>query len=179
MAGKRWDRGLLAGPLALVLAALALLILAASCSSSNTGAAAPPGEEATTPPASSPTPNPSQTTSPPPAAPSATPTQPKASGRAATPTAQATPVFVDEPCDPGADPGPQVAINGLTLYCVGNEAGVPVWATAPPPSPSPAPQTKGSICDSRDRGKVVQGGDGRPLECLRDPDGRYRWVDVS
>jgi hypothetical protein len=92
-----------------------------------------------------------------------------------------TPVFVDEPCDP-ATPGPRPAINGLSLYCVPGDATAPggaAWATQRPSPPPPPSKSPGGTCNASDAGAHALSSLGRPLECLQDADGRYRWADVS
>ncbi len=175
--------GGLAGLVTLCAALLIALVLAACSSAAPHAAAAgpaptgsaPSGVAASTPPAPTATPAPDGPTSSPSAAGATAGADPSGSASA---SAQATPVFVDEPCDPSAGRGSQSAINGLDLYCVSNSAGS-VWSTSPPPSPTPPPTRAGGACSRSQDGSYIKGADGRPLECLRDLDGRYRWTDVS
>jgi hypothetical protein len=183
VAGRARARGP-AGAAALLVAAFFALVLVSSCSSSGQGTAAAVPPSVTSPPsgaASGPT-APAASSPPAPSSPSPAPTSgatdpSAAASRTAAP--RATPVFVDEPCDPGGGAGPQLAINGLNLYCVSSSGGEPVWSTSPPPSPTPTPTNAGSTCAKAQDGHYARGADGRPLECIHDPDGGYRWTDVS
>jgi hypothetical protein len=163
---------------ALSLLAATVLVFVASCGSARQPDAAATTQPTTTAqPTATPAPSPTPSSTPPaPTTPTASPTATPPLGGG--PSASATPVFVDEPCDARSDTKPQAALRGLTLYCSGG-SGEPVWGTQPPTSPSPAPSNPGSSCDGSQNGAYARSAQGRPLECLRDPDGRYRWVDVS
>jgi len=103
---------------------------------------------------------------------------------AATPTApivSASPVFVGEPCAPELDTAPAVAINGLTLYCAPPSAGAAgpgSWSNLPPQQQQQGP-APGAECDSSDAGQVQKDPSGRPVACLREPNGEFRWADIS
>ncbi|WP_175648266.1 hypothetical protein [Protofrankia sp. BMG5.30] len=88
-------------------------------------------------------------------------------------------VFVGQPCVPARDIAPRQAINGLILYCQQTDPGQPRWGLASPPPPDPAAPVPNAECTVTDTGQVVQGANGRPVICLRDPDGNLRWGDVS
>ncbi|WP_131788171.1 hypothetical protein [Protofrankia symbiont of Coriaria ruscifolia] len=98
---------------------------------------------------------------------------------AAGPANRSFPVFVGQPCVPQRDTAARQAINGLALYCERTDAGQPRWGLASPPPPDPAAPAPSAECAVTDTGRVVQGANGRPVVCLRDPDGNLRWSDVS
>jgi hypothetical protein len=101
-------------------------------------------------------------------------------GAPAPPAAQASPVFVGEACAPDQHSGPQLAVGGLVLYCVpttGSAAGGR-WSAQSPQTTTARP-VPGTECDSTQTGKIFQGTGGRPVACLREPDGGFRWADVS
>ncbi|WP_045876966.1 hypothetical protein [Pseudofrankia sp. DC12] len=106
-----------------------------------------------------------------------------ASEPAASPNVAASPVFVGEPCQPSQDSTPQAAINGLTLFCVpvagaAGSAGLGAWSDSPP-KPQPSGPAPGSECASSDLGQVQRDPSGRPIACLREPNGDLRWADIS
>ena len=103
---------------------------------------------------------------------------PSASGEDELPTPQASPVFLGEACDPGADTR-AIAINGLVLYCGASSDGGYRWSPNPGGSPSPTGARPGSECDPNQANTVTEGTNGRPFACLREPDGTFRWSDVS
>jgi hypothetical protein len=94
--------------------------------------------------------------------------------------AQASPVFVGEACAPDLYPDPQLAVSGLVLYCVPMPGSGPGgrWSPQSPQSVTVRPQP-GAECDSSQVGKIFQDPSGRPVACLREPDGGFRWADVS
>jgi hypothetical protein len=98
----------------------------------------------------------------------------------AGPNLDASPVFEGEPCEANTDTAPQTAINGLMLYC--NPAASPSqpgsWADSPP-TPSPTGPAQGTRCTSADVGQVEVDPAGRPVSCLRQPDGDLQWADIS
>lgn len=102
------------------------------------------------------------------------------------PSVAPSPVFLGEACDPDRDSEPATAVNGLVLYCAqvpeitgADPSGVGRWSPGPPSQGTPTGPEPGGECDPADVGKVVPGADGRPLSCLREPDGAMRWADVS
>jgi len=103
--------------------------------------------------------------------------------QAAVPDVAATSVFVGEPCLPSQDTAPAPAINGLTLFCV--PATGPAAATSlgawsdTPPQQKPTGPAPGTACTSSDLGQVHQDSAGRPVTCLREPNGDLRWADIS
>ncbi|OHV39588.1 MULTISPECIES: hypothetical protein [Pseudofrankia] len=103
------------------------------------------------------------------------------SGAPTAPNVSASPVFVGEPCAPSLDTAPAIAINGLLLYCAPpatGSNGLGSWSDAPPEQQQQGP-TPGAECDSSDMGQVQQGPSGRPVACLREPNGEFRWADIS
>ncbi|WP_250284505.1 hypothetical protein [Frankia sp. CiP1_Cm_nod2] len=88
-------------------------------------------------------------------------------------------VFVGQPCVSARDVAPRQAISGLILYCQQTDTGQPRWGLAGPSPPDPAAPVPNAECTVTDTGQVVQGANGRPVVCLRDPDGNLRWGDVS
>ncbi len=98
---------------------------------------------------------------------------------AADPANRLSTVFVGEPCVPERDTAARQAINGLALYCERTDSGQPRWGPASPPPSDPAAPVPSAECAVTDTGRVVQGANGRPIVCLRDPDGNLRWGDVS
>ena len=182
--------------------ALALAVPLAGCGDSE-------NDQPTTRPAPAPQPRPAPaptsvpTPDEPAAAPSGepgSPSEPGAAGGAAgppgsgspdpagtsTPTPviiQPSPVFVGEACSPQRDVYPAYAINGLVLYCVPSEEG-PVgslgrWSAEPPQPQQPQQPESGAVCDPEDVGRIVQDAEGRPVACMREPNGELRWADVS
>ncbi|WP_157891935.1 MULTISPECIES: hypothetical protein [Frankia] len=138
-----------------------------------------------------------------PAAPGASPAPGAAGGgggaAAATmvPTPQPSAVFLGEACAPGRNKAPATAVNGLVLYCVpddgagssaggagtsaggaGSSAGGR-WSTEPPTSSVQPPPEEGGSCQQADVGRVLRDSAGRPVSCLRDPNGLLSWSDVS
>lgn len=107
------------------------------------------------------------------------------SGRQATgpPSIQPSPVFVGEACAPERDTGPAFAVNGLVLYCVpaaGGSSGPPGrWSVYPPREQSVPRPEPGTECDPSDVGRIITDAQGRPVTCLREPNGELRWSDVS
>ncbi len=104
------------------------------------------------------------------------------------PSVAPSPVFLGEACDPDRDSEPAMAVNGLVLHCVqvpepeitgAAPSGVGRWSPGPPSQGNPTGPEPGGECDPADVGKVVPGAGGRPLSCLREPDGAMRWADVS
>jgi hypothetical protein len=105
------------------------------------------------------------------------------SGEPASPAVAASPVFVGEPCAPSQDTAPQLAINGLLLYCVpqgGTQSptGLGTWSDSPPKQ-QPTGPAPGAECSTSDVGQVQQDPSGRPVACLREPNGELRWADIS
>ncbi|MDT3446306.1 hypothetical protein [Pseudofrankia sp. BMG5.37] len=99
----------------------------------------------------------------------------------AKPNVSASPVFVGEPCAPGQDTAPAIAINGLTLYCAPptpGSNGLGSWSDVPSQQQQQGP-APGAECDSSDMGHVQQDPSGRPVACLREPNGEFRWADIS
>lgn len=108
-------------------------------------------------------------------------TGPSTSDASAAPTPIASPVFVGEPCAPDQDTAPATAINGLTLYCAASSPGSNgqgSWSDVPSQQQQQGP-TPGAECDSSDLGHVQQDSSGRPVACLREPSGEFRWADIS
>ncbi|ABW16592.1 hypothetical protein Franean1_7273 [Parafrankia sp. EAN1pec] len=100
------------------------------------------------------------------------------------PSVAPSPVFLGEACVPGRDEEPAVAVNGLVLYCVPGEAGTGSavsgrWSPEAPAQSTRSRPEPGSECEPADAGQIVPGADGRPVTCLREPDGGMRWADVS
>jgi hypothetical protein len=87
-------------------------------------------------------------------------------------------VFLGEACDPTID-RQAIAINGLVLYCIPSSDNAYRWSPTPAASPSPAGPREGSECDPNQDNKITEGSNGRPFACLREPDGTFRWSDVS
>jgi hypothetical protein len=87
-------------------------------------------------------------------------------------------VFLGEPCDPTTDTK-AVAINGLVLYCVPGANGGYLWSPSPGASPSPSGPRSGAECGPDQANEITEGSNGRPFACLREPDGTFRWSDVS
>jgi hypothetical protein len=113
-----------------------------------------------------------------------------AGGGVAAPTVpvpQPSAVFVGEACVPGRNPDPAAAVNGLVLYCVPDESGSGSggggaggrWSTQAPPPPTQVTPQEGGLCQQADVGRIVPNQAGRPLSCLRDPNGALTWSDVS
>jgi len=108
-------------------------------------------------------------------------TDPSTTDASAAPTPIASPVFVGEPCAPDQDTAPATAINGLTLYCAASSPGSNgqgSWSDVPSQQQQQGP-TPGAECDSSDLGHVQQDSSGRPVACLREPSGEFRWADIS
>lgn|GEM_PF-3255445 len=108
-------------------------------------------------------------------------TGPSTTDASAAPTPVASPVFVGEPCAPDQDTAPATAINGLTLYCAASSPGSNgqgSWSDVPSQQQQQGP-TPGAECDSSDLGHVQQDSSGRPVACLREPSGEFRWADIS
>jgi hypothetical protein len=106
-----------------------------------------------------------------------------ASEQATSPAVAASPVFLGEPCAPTQDSAPATAINGLTLFCVARSgaagaAGLGSWSNNPPKQ-QPTGPAPGAECTSSDLGQVQQDQTGRPVACLREPNGDLRWADIS
>lgn len=106
-----------------------------------------------------------------------------ASEQATIPAVAASPVFLGEPCAPAQDSAPATAINGLTLFCVpqsgaAGAAGLGSWSDNPPKK-QPTGPAPGAECTSSDLGQVQQDQTGRPVACLREPNGDLRWADIS
>jgi hypothetical protein len=101
-------------------------------------------------------------------------------GAPAPPAAQASPVFVGEACAPDQHGGPQLAVGGLVLYCVpaADSAAGGRWSAQSPQTTTARP-VPGTECDSSQAGKIFEDPGGRPVACLREPDGGFRWADVS
>ncbi|WP_248840113.1 hypothetical protein [Frankia sp. AgKG'84/4] len=122
------------------------------------------------------------------AVPGATPAGAAATGASGAPaglgpTALPSAVFVGEACAPERNTGPAPAVNGLTLFCIPGPGGITAgglgrWATRPPAATQASPQVGGS-CQPGDVGRLVRDPGGRPLSCLRDPNGALSWSDVS
>jgi len=115
----------------------------------------------------------------------ATAVDPSAVGtdEATIPDVAATPVFVGEPCLRSQDTAPASAINGLTLFCVpatgpAATADLGAWSYTPPQQ-KPTGPAAGTECSSSDLGQVQQDSAGRPVTCLREPNGDLRWADIS
>ncbi|MCK9894354.1 hypothetical protein [Frankia sp. AgB32] len=139
----------------------ALSASGSSASGSGTGGTAPPRAATPTPAAAA----------------------PEAGGAAGVPTALPSAVFVGEACAPDQNTGPAPAVNGLTLFCIPDTSGVSAgglgrWATQPPVATQASPQV-GGTCQQADMGRLVRDPSGRPLSCLRDPNGALSWSDVS
>jgi hypothetical protein len=139
-----------------------------------------PDDERAGPSPSARTPGPTGTAGPP-AGGGASPGAGASAGAGAPPPpeAQASPVFVGEACAPDQHSGPQLAVGGLVLYCVpaaDSAAGGRWSAQSPQTTARPVPGTE---CDSSQAGKIFQDPGGRPVACLREPDGGFRWADVS
>ncbi|WP_261568099.1 hypothetical protein [Frankia gtarii] len=106
-------------------------------------------------------------------------------GAAATavPTPQPSAVFLGEACAPGRNKAPATAVNGLALFCVPDDGGGSAaggrWSTEPPTSSAQSPPEEGGSCEPADVGRVLRDSAGRPVSCLRDPNGMLSWSDVS
>ncbi|WP_154677165.1 hypothetical protein [Parafrankia discariae] len=118
-----------------------------------------------------------------PGAPAAGPTGPVVPD---LPSVAPSPVFLGEACVPGHDVEPAVAVNGLVLYCAPEPGGAGAgsatagrWSPEEPTQSTRSRPEPGSECDPVDVGQIVPGADGRPVTCLREPDGGMRWADVS
>ncbi|WP_261559415.1 hypothetical protein [Frankia tisae] len=109
----------------------------------------------------------------------------EAGGAAATavPTPQPSAVFLGEACAPGRNKAPATAVNGLALFCVPDDGGGSAaggrWSTEPPASSAQSPPEEGGSCEPADVGRVLRDSAGRPVSCLRDPNGMLSWSDVS
>ncbi|WP_163552231.1 hypothetical protein [Candidatus Frankia alpina] len=119
-------------------------------------------------------------------APGASPAAGAAGGGAAAtavPTPQPSAVFLGEACAPGRNKAPATAVNGLALFCVPDDGGGSAaggrWSTEPPPSSAQSPLQEGGSCEPADVGRVLRDSAGRPVSCLRDPNGMLSWSDVS
>ncbi|WP_161983120.1 hypothetical protein [Candidatus Frankia alpina] len=119
-------------------------------------------------------------------APGASPAAGAAGGGAAAtavPTPQPSAVFLGEACAPGRNKAPATAVNGLALFCVPDDGGGSAaggrWSTEPPTSSAQSPPQEGGSCEPADVGQVLRDSAGRPVSCLRDPNGMLSWSDVS
>ncbi len=96
------------------------------------------------------------------------------------PTERMRAVFVGEPCVPAVDSAPRQAVNGLFLYCGPSAAGQPRWGvTSPQPRQLVVPAPGAECNAATDGDELLQDANGRPIACLRDHDGSFRWSDVS
>ncbi|MCM3926417.1 hypothetical protein ND748_32700, partial [Frankia sp. AiPs1] len=86
--------------------------------------------------------------------------------------------------------GPAPAADGLLERRGGGGGGGPPgggggppphgrWSTEPPTSSAQSPPEEGGSCQPTDVGRVLRDSAGRPVSCLRDPNGLLSWSDVS